>query len=510
MTQPNEALWRRAAWPNLDGLTRGTDSADRALRESEERLQLAVYAANLGIFEHDHGIDAQYWSPAMREILGWRAAEPGSMSDFFELIHPEDRIRTIDAIRRAHDPTGDGLYSFEHRIARRDGGIRWVRVCARTSFEGEGENRRPVRTIGTLADSTELKQADEVGGRLAAIVESAEDAILSKTLDGTITSWNTGAQRLFGYPAAEILGKTYALIVPAELLEEEPLIQSRILRGESIEHHETVRIHKSGRRVRVIVSISPVRASTGEVIGSAKIMHDVSARKHLEREVLEIAVREQRRIGYELHDGTGQELTALCLLAETLVKKLDGEKAAEKAIADKLLAGLKRSLAQIRSVARGLIPVDIDSRGLLAALGELAARIQQASGAICTMDFGKSPVEWIDNQCATQMFHIAQEAVTNALRHGKPSRIALSLLEENHGVTLRIQDDGAGLPADVAESQGMGLKIMHYRAGLINGRLTVESASPVGTVVTCRLSQGANHEPEDEIVRPARQDPDRR
>jgi PAS domain S-box-containing protein len=602
--------------------------AEEQLRQSEERLQLAVSATNLGIFEHDHRTDAVYWSPAMREMLGCGSDEPASLSAWFELMHPDDCEKTMAAIRRAHDPAGEGRYKIEHRIKRRDGSVRWLRICSRTYFEGAADTRRPLRTIGTMADITEPKQRDEelrqrveqlralgdnlhdgaifqvhlsapagrrnsyvsagiekllgvssadldanpwavhelihpddrarieaaesradaqglaidfeyrarardgalkwinarsaprvqpdgtvvrdgillditarkqveeARNRLAAIVESAEDAIISTTLNGVITSWNAGAERLLGYSAQDVIGKNIALIIPMERQEEEPRFRARIALGESIEHCETVRLHNSGRRLDVALSISPIRDSAGKAIGYAKIMHDISARKCLEKEVLEIATREQRRIGHAIHDTIGQELTALNLLADSLIAKLARRASPDAVIAGKLATGLQRVIGQIRGIARGLVPVEVDSQGLLAALAALATRISESSGVICTLDRGGHLPEVDDNHTATHLFHIAQEAVTNALRHGRPSHITLALSEVDGAVTLRIQDDGVGFPGEAAEGNGMGLKIMHYRAGLINGRLTVGPASPRGTAVTCKLFKGASHEPE--------------
>jgi two-component system, LuxR family, sensor kinase FixL len=332
--------------------------------------------------------------------------------------------------------------------------------------------------------------------RLAAIVESAEDAIISVTLDGSITSWNAGAERLLGHSADEVLGKSIELIVPSERPEEEPQLLARIARGESVEHYETVRVHKSGRRLDVLLSLSPLRDSAGTVIGCAGIMHDISARRRLQKEVLEIAAREQRRIGHELHDSAGQELTALSLLAEALVKKIGDRDPAEAMIARKLAAGLQRTLGQIRGIARGLMPVEVDSQGLSAALEDLAARIGETTETTCTFRCGRMPVEVNDNQTATQLFHIAQEAVTNALRHGRASDISLDLAEDERKITLAIEDNGGGFAPASSEGEGMGLKIMHYRAGLIKARLTVGPAHPVGTAVTCTLSKGNAHEEE--------------
>jgi signal transduction histidine kinase len=247
------------------------------------------------------------------------------------------------------------------------------------------------------------------------------------------------------------------------------------------------------------------------------VIRDVSARKQLEREVLNVATLEQRRIGQALHDSTGQELTALGLLAETLTESLEKQAPAAVPLAAKVRAGLLRVLAQVRAYARGLIPVEVDSRGLRAALAELASRTSEVHGVRCTFDCGEE-VEVADNHAATHLYHIAQEAVTNALRHGQPQHIAITLLGDGKLLTLSIRDDGAGMPPEPADNKGMGLKIMRYRAGLIQARLTVEPAATAGTVVTCILrtetsddqEQGASKQPGVEACRGAGPRADRR
>jgi signal transduction histidine kinase len=201
-----------------------------------------------------------------------------------------------------------------------------------------------------------------------------------------------------------------------------------------------------------------------------------------------VATLEQRRIGQALHDSTGQELTALGLLAESLSETLKDQSPALLSLASKVREGLKRALVQVRNYARGLIPVEVDARGLQAALAQLAARTAELHGVECTLDCPE-PVELAENQSATHLYHIAQEALSNALRHAQPKRITIHLESGDKFVTLRVTDDGVGLPAEAVDTKGMGLKIMRYRAGLINGRLTVEPAATGGTQVTCTLTR---------------------
>jgi PAS domain S-box-containing protein len=144
---------------------------------------------------------------------------------------------------------------------------------------------RRLRVYST--DITERKRAEEVRAQFAAIVESSDDAIISKTLDGIITSWNRGAEKLFGYPAQECVGKSMLMLFPPELVKEEPEILSRIRRSEGVDHFETVRVTKSGKRIDVSVTLSPIRNNQGQIIGASKIARDITERKHGEEALKE-------------------------------------------------------------------------------------------------------------------------------------------------------------------------------------------------------------------------------
>lgn len=235
----------------------------------------------------------------------------------------------------------------------------------------------------------------------------------------------------------------------------------------------------------------------GEGVRFIGVAFDITRRKELERdaiqrEVLAIAEHEQRQIGQELHDGVGQELTGLGLMAQSLVQRLP-DVVVEKRIALRLSAGLDSVHQQIRELSRGLIPVHVESRGLMAALDNLAARTAEASGIEVTAECP----EWVelpDHATATQLFRIAQEAISNAVRHGKPRHIRLSLLTEPNGLRLRIRDDGAGIQGVPDQGDGLGLKIMHYRAGQIGGVLQIGPTLGGGTVVSCTLPRSKGND----------------
>jgi PAS domain S-box-containing protein len=347
----------------------------------------------------------------------------------------------------------------------------------------QAEEQVLLNTKGSLRESRE---------RLRAVVQTAVDAIITIDERGIIDSVNAAAERMFGYSAAEIIGQNVSLLMPSPYREEHDGYLARYMQtGEK-------RIIGIGREVqgrRKLGLTFPADLAVSEWRDQGRrmftgVIRDVSARKELEREVLQAATLEQRRIGQALHDSTGQELTALGLLAESLTEVLEKQPPAAS-LAAKIKEGLQRVLAQVRAYSRGLIPVEVDTRGLTAALTELAARTSEVHGATCTFECPQS-VEIENNQVATHLYHIAQEAVTNAIRHALARHLTIRLEINPRSITLRVTDDGVGFKEPV-DSKGMGLKIMRYRAGLINARLAVEQAEPFGTVVSCTLNKSAIH-----------------
>jgi PAS domain S-box-containing protein len=193
-------------------------------------------------------------------------------------VHREDREQCLDTIRssmKTHRP-----FRIEYRLRRADGLYRWVLSHGAPRFSNDG---RFEGYVGSCLDIHQQKAADEVSSRLAAIVQSSDDAIVAKDLNGIITDWNDSAERIFGYSQPEVLGKPIALIIPPELQAEETEILSRLRAGERIEHFETVRVTKGGGRVLVSLTISPVKDSSGRIIGASKIARDVTRIRQVEQ-----------------------------------------------------------------------------------------------------------------------------------------------------------------------------------------------------------------------------------
>ena len=235
-----------------------------------------------------------------------------------------------------------------------------------------------------------------------------------------------------------------------------------------------------------------VQTRTTDLLAAKTMLErEMSERMRLESEILEISSREKLRVGQDLHDSLGQKLTGAMFLSRTLATKLADTGGEERDSAEHINELLKDALAQVRRLARGLAPVELGEEGLANALQRLAVDTQETYGIDCAFhaeDDGRVR----DNKASVHLFHIAQEAVNNAARHGKPGRILITLAAGGEdGGQLVVEDDGAGIPGEAERGQGMGWRIMNYRAAMIGGSLDIQRRRHGGVVVTCRFKGGA-------------------
>jgi signal transduction histidine kinase len=211
---------------------------------------------------------------------------------------------------------------------------------------------------------------------------------------------------------------------------------------------------------------------------------DITEREQLEKAILNISAREQRRIGQDLHDGLGQHLTGIAFMAKVHETRLAEKRVDETADAAKLVKLVNEAIHKTRELARGLLPVVSDEHGLMSALQLWAAEVEDIFNVPCRFQCD-TPVLIQDDGIATHLYHIAQEAVHNALKHGRSKSIWIGLTAEHGRGTLLVKDDGSGIAELREHSQGMGLHIMKYRAGMIGGTLDVRPDLIRGTIVTC-------------------------
>lgn len=452
-----------------------------ALSDSEKRLRAILETAVEGIITiNEHGI-VESFNPAAETIFGYSAAEV--IGQNIKLLMPEPFRHQHDGYLANYHQTGHAkIIGIGREVAGRrkdstifpmDLSVSEVRLADRRIF------------TGFVRDITERKLAEKTLLHYAALVESSDDAIIGKTLDGYITSWNKGAETIFGFKSDEAVGKHISLIIPPDRMPEEQTILSKIRRGESVEHYETVRRRKDGSTVDISVTVSPIREAGGKVIGASKVVRDITDRRRLENEILEISEREQRRIGNDLHDGLCQELTGIELMCQVLEQKLSAKSKSESRQVGEISQHIREAIAHTRKLARGLSPVELETNGFMSALHELAANVQKFSQIECKLECPE-PVLIRNHHHATHLFRITQEAINNAVKHGKAKRVVISLKPDNDKIKLTVTDNGRGFPNPPGKkSTGMGLHIMKYRAGMADAALEVQSTTGAGTVVTC-------------------------
>ena len=218
-----------------------------------------------------------------------------------------------------------------------------------------------------------------------------------------------------------------------------------------------------------------------------ELQREMAERERLDQEIAEIADRERRRLGQSLHDSVGQHLTGTALAAQVLREKLANRGAGEVPDADKVVRYLEEGIDLTRNLARGFFSPELDADGLSVALQGLAANVTERFGVACTFE-GNDAVRVRDSTTATQLYRIAQEATTNAVKHAHPTKIDIELARKGQRLTLAVSDDGRGFPEKLPEPPGLGLRLMAHGAALIGGKFSVQRNRNGGTVVICKLS----------------------
>jgi PAS domain S-box-containing protein len=375
---------------------------------------------------------------------------------------------------------------------------------------------------------------DAIRARLAAIVDSSDDAIVSKTLDGVITSWNRAAERLFGYSATEAIGQHIFLIIPDDRRTEEEDVLARLRRGEKIDHFETVRQAKDGRRIAISLTVSPIRDAQGTIIGASKVARDMTervlarealrrAREQLEERVQErtaelssvnemlrvemerrLRVEEQRaqlftrlvlaqederrRLARELHDQLGQQMTALRLTLETL--KAWSEERPELRAQIEALQELTRQLDQdIAFRVWELTPALLEGVGVAAALTEYVGNWSKRFGIPAEVHMTRPSDSRLRSETETTIYRFAQEALNNIAKHSRADRVDIVLEHTSQHVSLIVEDNGIGFnPSAIAVTAGgFGLIGMRERAALAGADFQIESAPGSGTTIILRV-----------------------
>jgi PAS domain S-box-containing protein len=465
------------------------DRREKALRESEERHTRALQGSTDGLWDWNMITDAVYLSPRWKEMLGFAEHELPNIRQeaFLDRLHPED-VAKVKAARQAHFKRGVP-YQVEFRLKTKSGAYKWFITRGQARRDARG---RLVQMTGTISDIDDRKQVEaalrESEHFSRALLDHTSALILVTDATGRFTHVNRAVVDKFGPPALTLIGRTpweTGILDPADADRTRHRF-ANLFRGQDNPPVEVRVSGAHGEPLIMEVRSTATRDAEGRVERVIITATDMTEHRRLEQEILRIAEEEQATIGHNLHDGIGQTLTGIFSLSKLLELELQGDARKSAARISELI---EQAVGEVRRMSHGLSPVSVRHRGLVGGLKLLAETVRT--------DFHvpvESEIETVrmqDREHEANVFRIAQEAINNAVRHGKPRliRIHLRRLDAARG-ELVVQDNGRGmeLPGGPNGSgNGIGLRVMQHRAHLIGGTLQITSRPGKGVKVTCRF-----------------------
>jgi PAS domain S-box-containing protein len=451
--------------------------AQLALETSTGWLKLSMQMAHMHAWRWDKVSDKLEFAIVDHQQTHLPTTFP-SMSEVMTRLHPRDRMPVSRAIEESFQTRTE--LQTEFRLRTRRESYRSYATIARPLFDAAGA---PLGFVGVTQDVTPRREAEAKLRRseqlLRATTANTADTLLLVDTDLKVRFINRGdgnlrVDEIVGRPIADILPEAARGVVVAKLRHVLNTGETAIYTFESSEavrepqyfESRAVLVHDDGIGTALSISIT-----------------DVTERKRLEQEILDVSSRERQSIGRDLHDGLGQELTGIALMLRSLATRFQHECAGGVAGINEVVGLVNQSIETARALARGLLPVRTESGGLPFALRELAARSRDLYGLTVNFRAEIWPEITLSETSASHLYRIAQEALTNAARHGRAARVDILLMANRNTFLLRITDDGAGITSPEKPVAGMGLKIMRYRAGMIGAKIEIIAGDPRGTVV---------------------------
>jgi two-component system, chemotaxis family, CheB/CheR fusion protein len=495
--------------------------AEELLRASEERFRTVADNVPQVIWTNESDGKANYFNRRWYEYSGLtydESAGPGWQA----IVHPEDAPASVQRWKEAL--AAGKVFDAEYRLRRADGTYRWF-IGRNVPLRRNGE---VLSWFGSATDIEDYKQAEArlrtSEERFRVLVEGARDyAMFLLDPANIITFWSNGAERVFGWTQAEAVGQKGDLIFRPEdkanrAIEQE--IETALANGRAPDRRYHLR--KDGSRFWADGVLMRLDDEQGRLRGFAKVARDandqkaaedqlryardqmeqrvlertrdllttntelertITQRQQLERELLEISEREKRRIGEDLHDVICQDLSATALFLKSSANKTAKKDPAAAKALNEAAEVVNHNVSVARNLARGLQPVDLTAGKFSAALRGLVAQMSVNAKVSCRLDLPRTlPIA--DENLALNLYRIAQEAITNAVKHAKASQIGVSLRREGGDLRLVVEDNGVGFRPK-PRSKGLGLHIMRYRAGVLGGTLEIDSEPGKGTRISC-------------------------
>lgn len=484
---------------------RGPDYDLHRLVKELEWLRTLAHVSPVGIFRANARGLCTYVNDRWSAMTGY-SAQAASGATWELAIHPDDVARMRAEWRRCLAERVP--FRIEHRFLQPTGRAVWALTQLVRDVDGSG---RVTGYTGMTTDITELHQMreelqhshaglelrmrDRVAElqRMARIVETIDDAVVSADLDGRVLSWNRGAEAIFGYTAAEMIGQPVSALAPPEKQEEARGFEATIRGGGEVHHFETTAVTKTGELLEIAISGFALRDADGAIAGTWAILRNITERKRVERQLQQLSRRllriqdeERRRIARDLHDSTAQSLAALAMNLSVLAREDAPLPAARRRqLFQDSMAMAEQATLELRTTSYLLHPPLLDERGLPAALRWLITGFSERSGIEVKLKIGRE-IERLPIEVETAFFRVVQESLHNVHRHSGSKTVDIHFTRDGAGLLLAVRDHGSGPPPPAGEVLGVGIAGMQERMLQLGGTLTIEANHP-GTAVIARL-----------------------
>lgn len=327
----------------------------------------------------------------------------------------------------------------------------------------------------------------ESEAKLRAILDTAADAIISIDDHGIVETYNRAAEKMFGYPQIDVVGRNISMLMPPHFAEHhDQWVQRYLKTGRA----KIIGVGREVQGMRKDGSIFPMHLAVSEVPSGKRrtfvgIAHDITNRKRLEKALVMASENERREIGKDLHDVLGQQMTGISLLARALAQKQGDHVAAD---AGELSTLAREALGEVKRLSHGLYPTELERHGLFSALEEMADNFSKLYGFEVRYH-GPRSIADLSKEVELQMYRIAQEAVNNAVKHSEGTTIWIRVAKDARGLILTVEDDGKGPPGRAVQERGMGLSIMKHRASMAGMRFALRRGAKGGTLVSCHMAR---------------------
>jgi PAS domain S-box-containing protein len=458
--------------------------ATEALRKAEQKYRSIFENATEGIFRSTPDGRVIAANQALAGMFGYETPEElmSSITNIGQQMYVSPQRRSD--FKRLLESDGS-VQDFEVEGNRRDGTRIWVHVNARVVRDEHGRN---AFYEGTIQDITQNKRTEailrESERKLRLISENSTDAIFAFDMQRRPVYGNPAVAELTGYAFSEIQERGFINWIHRDDQNQMLKLWAALFEGKAYSEVEFRLVTKTGHIKWCSSTWGPLYDEHGRQIGVQGRERDVTLRKQLEGELLEISGTERRRIGHELHDGLGQYLAGIAFRAKALEQRLSIAGSPDAQDAKELVSLMNQAISQTRNLARGMAPVDVEVNGLVAALQNLASETRHLFNSRCEVHCSNPDLQ-VDARTGLELYRIAQEAIHNAMKHGEAQSIDIKLRVQDQMLCLDVSDNGTGFEIDKNENSGMGLRLMSYRARSVGGSVNVISRPGEGAHVNC-------------------------